>query len=164
MQVLFAASAAGLDTSSRCSRLAFEWTADAPYDHVQMEAGVAPLSVYPGCAIEQSCLFFNDKDVRNLALAADGQVFPVFENTLSSSNPSMGRMQSNGNHVYDEHSQMFIAGVGLYTGPEGIVEYRLVPRFAMRASNEVFLSIVATPDRSFVSTEFVQGARWFHFE
>eukprot|EP00966_Prymnesium_polylepis_P239505 5538957-Prymnesium_polylepis.1 len=59
-------------------------------------------------------------------------------------------------------AQMFISGIGKYTGPEGIGEYRTVPMFVYRTGNSRTTAVHSLPARTLLSIDFLMQEEWPH--
>eukprot|EP00966_Prymnesium_polylepis_P025000 576342-Prymnesium_polylepis.2 len=59
---------------------------------------------------------------------------------------------------------MSIDGIGLYSGPAGIGEYKVVPMYVMRIGNTRITSASTVPSRSLLSIDVVMRAEWPHLQ
>ena len=154
-----------------CKSLEFPYDSGAnKYTLANAINGDRPFAVRPGCdALKQQCLFVRDDAFQNLRLAADGDAFPTFVNRGHPSHPSVEEIMAHGEIVYDAESTMYIAGIGLYKGPAGISEYRVIPHEDV--GGEWFHDVgetvdyykpilAATPATSSIYVESYRGEAW----
>ena len=144
-----------------CARLRFPWTDADPYDFHKQQNATPALSFYSECPETQRCLFARDDTFHNAILAANNLVFPTYQNAVIF-HPTVTEQLRNAYVQYEASSEMYIKGIGLYKGPVGIGEYRVVPMFVFTTGNTRVLSVSSLPAQSVISMDFVMREEWPH--
>ena len=77
----------------------------------------------------QHCLLMDDADLANVRAAAMSVAFPTMANTARPDIMPLNGKQviRNAMRIFDDHSEMYIHGVGEYKGPVHIGNYLAVP-------------------------------------
>mmetsp|Transcript_4856 Transcript_4856/g.10294 ORF Transcript_4856/g.10294 Transcript_4856/m.10294 type:complete len:864 (-) Transcript_4856:124-2715(-) len=146
-----------------CAQLQFNWTEDDPFDFVKQKQAISPLKFHRSCPETQRCLFLRDDALHNAMLSAYGLSFPTFQNVLLN-DPSVEEQLTNAYIVYDEHSEMYIDGIGLYKGPSSIGEYRIVPTFVGKSGQLQTKAVQALPAQFTIGVDYETREQWDHLQ